>query len=48
VIIHHKRGSPAVPSEAVMLMCAADANKNRDVAIVYITNAFSPTVVEEE
>ncbi len=30
-----------------MLICVVDANKNRDVAIVDITNAFVQTIVED-
>ena len=29
-------------------MCIVDANKNRDVAIVDIPNAFVQTIVEDE
>ncbi len=31
-----------------MLACVVDANKNREVAIVNIPNAFVQTVVEDE
>ncbi len=34
--------------EAVLLTCIVDANKNRDVAIVDIPNAFVQTVVKDE
>ncbi len=34
--------------EAVFLMCVFDANKNRDVAIANIQNAFVQTIVEDE
>ncbi len=34
--------------EAVLLTCVVDANKNWDVAIVDITNAFVQTVVKDE
>jgi hypothetical protein len=34
--------------EAVLLACIVDANKNRDVAIVDIQNAFVQTIVEDE
>ncbi len=37
-----------VSLEAVLLMCVVDANKNRDVAIVDIPNAFVQTVVKDE
>jgi hypothetical protein len=37
-----------VSSEAVLLMCVVDANKNRDVAIAAIPNAFIHTVVKDE
>jgi hypothetical protein len=40
--------SPTVSSEAVMLTCIVDANENREVAIVDISNAFFQTVVEDE
>ena len=39
---------PLYPPEAVMLTCVIDANENRDVAIVDITNAFVQTVVEDK
>jgi hypothetical protein len=35
-----------VSLEAVLLTCVVDANKNRDVAIVDIPNAFVQTIVE--
>jgi hypothetical protein len=49
VEIHLKEdaSSPAVSSEAVMLMCIVDANGNREVAIGDIPNAFIQTVVED-
>jgi hypothetical protein len=37
-----------VSSEAVLLTCIVDANKNRDVAIVDIPNAFVQTVAKDE
>jgi hypothetical protein len=37
-----------VSLEAVLLTCGVDANKNRDVAIVDIPNAFVQTIVEDE
>ncbi len=40
--------SPTVSSEAVLLTCILDANKNRDVTIVDIPNAFVLTIVEDE
>jgi hypothetical protein len=40
--------SPTVSLEAVLLTCIVDANTNRDVAIVDITNAFVQTIVEDE
>jgi hypothetical protein len=40
--------SPTVTPKAVMLTCVINANKNRDVAIVNIPNAFVQTVVEDE
>ncbi len=40
--------SPTVSLEAVLLMCVVDANKNRDVAIVDIPNAFVQTIVDDE
>jgi hypothetical protein len=40
--------SPTVSSEAVLLTCVVDANKNRNVAIVDIPNAFVQTIVEDE
>jgi hypothetical protein len=40
--------SLTVSLEAVLLMCIVDANKNRDVAVVDITNAFIQTIVEDE
>jgi hypothetical protein len=40
--------SPTVSLEAVLLMCVVDANKNRDVAIEDIPNAFVQTIVEDE
>jgi hypothetical protein len=40
--------SPTVSSDAVLLMCVVDTNKNRDVAIVDIPNAFVQTIVEDE
>ena len=48
--IHLKEdaSSPTVFSEAVMLTCIIDANENRKVAIVDISNAFVQTVVEDE
>jgi hypothetical protein len=48
-MIHDKKdaSSPTVSSEAVLLTCIVDTNKNRDVAIVDIPNAFVQTVVEE-
>jgi hypothetical protein len=39
--------SPTVSLEAVLLICVVDANKNRDVAIVDIPNAFVQTIVED-
>jgi hypothetical protein len=40
--------SPTLSLEAVVLTCVVDANKNRDVAIVDIPNAFIQTIVEDE
>jgi hypothetical protein len=40
--------SPTVSLEAVLLTCIVDANKNRDIAIVDIPNAFVQTIVEDE
>ncbi len=40
--------SPTVSSEAVMLTCVIDATKKRNVAVVDISIAFIPTVVEDE
>jgi hypothetical protein len=40
--------SPTVSLEAVLLTCGVDANKNRDVAIVDIPNAFVQTIVKNE
>ncbi len=40
--------SSTVSLEAVLLTCVVDANKNRDVAIVDIPNAFVQTIVENE
>jgi hypothetical protein len=40
--------SPTVSLEAVLLTCIVYANKNRDVAIVDIPNAFVHTIVEDE
>jgi hypothetical protein len=40
--------SPTMSSEAVLLTYLVDANKNRDVAIVDIPNAFVQTIVEDE
>jgi hypothetical protein len=40
--------SPTVSLEAVLLTCVVDANKNRDVAIMDIPNAFVQTFVEDE
>jgi hypothetical protein len=40
--------STTVSSEAVMLRCIINANKNRDVAIVDIPNAFVQMVVEDK
>jgi hypothetical protein len=37
-----------MPSEAVLLMCVVNANKNRDVSIVNIPNAFVQAVVKDE
>jgi hypothetical protein len=40
--------SPTVSLKAVLLTCIVDANKNRDVAIVDIPNAFAQIIVEEK
>jgi hypothetical protein len=40
--------SLTVSLEAVLFTCVVDANKNRDVAIVDIPNAFVQTVVKDE
>jgi hypothetical protein len=40
--------SLTVSSEAVLLTCVVDANENRDVAIVDISNAFVQTIGEDE
>jgi hypothetical protein len=40
--------SLTVSLEAVLFKCIVDANKNRDVAIVDIPNAFIQTIVEDE
>ncbi len=40
--------SPTVSLEVVLLTCMVDANKNSDVAIVDIPNAFVQTVVKDE
>jgi hypothetical protein len=40
--------SPTVTAEAVMLTCVIDAQEERDVAVVDISNAFVQTVVSEE
>jgi hypothetical protein len=47
-IIKEDASSSTVSSEAVMLTCAIDATKKRDVAVVDIPNAFIQTVVEDE
>ncbi len=47
-ITKENENSPTVSSEAVLLMCGVDANKNRDVAIVDIPNAFVQTIVKDE
>ena len=47
-IMKEDASSPTVFSEAVMLTCIIDANENREVAIVDISNAFVQTVVEDE
>ena len=40
--------SPTVSLEAVLLTCKVDANKNMDVTIVDIPNAFVQTFVEDD
>jgi hypothetical protein len=40
--------SPTVTAEAVMLTCVIDAQENRDIVVVDISNAFVQTVVNEE
>ncbi len=40
--------SPTVTAKAVMLTCAIDAQEDRDIAVVDITNAFVQTVIDEE
>jgi hypothetical protein len=39
---------PTVTAEAVMLTCVIDAQDNRDIAVVGISNAFVQTVGNEE
>jgi hypothetical protein len=40
--------SPMVTAKAVMLTCVIDAQEDRDIAVVDISNAFVQTVVNEE
>jgi hypothetical protein len=40
--------SPTVSLDAVLLMCVVDANKNRDVPIADIPNAFIQTIDEDK
>jgi hypothetical protein len=49
-MIHHKGGHKFsdLSLEAVLLTCIVDANKNRDVDIVDILNAFVQTIVKDE
>ena len=49
-IMKENASSPTVSSEVVMLACQIKSNENRDrdVAIVDILNAFIQTVVEDE
>ena len=46
-ILKEDASSPTVSNEAVMLVCVIHADKNRDVAIFDIPNAFVQTVVED-
>ncbi len=39
--------SPKVTAKAVMLTCVIDAQEDRDIALVDITNVFAQTVVDE-
>jgi hypothetical protein len=47
-ITNEDASSPTVSLEAVLLTCVVDANENRDVAIVDISNLFIQTIVEDE
>jgi hypothetical protein len=47
-IMKEDASSPTVSSEAVMLTCIVNANENREVVIVDISNAFVQTVVKDE
>ncbi len=47
-ITNEDASSPTVSSEAVLLTCIVDANKNRDVTIVDVPNAFIHNIVEDE